>query len=111
MTLKHYGESFNKKVVTKKYHVLEYITCDVCKKKILPCEFQKKDSRYVKVHTWHSDWGYESAESHEYVDLCPECAREYVSKYISEMSGTEELELENKYVFKVTEEVKRGNEE
>ena len=104
--MKIYGEPYSKKVVTKQYHDIEYLRCDKCKKKILPSvECREKESRYVKVHTWHSDWGYESVESHEYKDLCPECAQEFVSKYISEMSGTEELELENEYLWKATEEV------
>lgn len=104
--MKHYGEPYNKKVVTKQYRDLEYITCDKCKKKILPGgSVREKDSRYVRVHTWHSDWGYESAESHEYMDLCPACAREFVSEYISDMRGTEELELENEYLWKKTVEV------
>ena len=87
--MKHYGEPYNKKVVTKQYRDLEYITCDQCKKKILPSgSVREKDSRYVRVHTWHSDWGLE-----------------FVSEYISDMRGTEELELENEYLWKKTVEV------
>ena len=108
--MKHYGKTYKKNVVTKQYHDIEYITCDNCKRKIQPCKnVRESDSRYVKVHTWHSDWGYESAESHEYKDLCPQCAQEYVSKYISDMSGTEELELENEYLWKVPEECYEGD--
>lgn len=108
--MKHFGKPYNKKVVTKQYHDLEYITCDKCKKTILPCTMRRdENSRYVKVHTWHGDWGYESAESHEYMDLCPVCAPEYVSKYISEMRGTEELELENGYLWKETEEISKDD--
>lgn len=102
--MKHYGEPYNKEVITKQYKDLEYLTCDKCKKKITPGGRRENDSRYVKVHTWHNDWGYESAESHEYMDFCPECAEKFVSKYISDMRGTEELELENRYLTKETKE-------
>jgi hypothetical protein len=108
MTLKHYGKPYSKTVVTKQYHDIEFITCDKCKKRILPNGRIGKDSQYVEVHTWHNDWGNDSCESHEYKELCRECAAKYVNEYVAKISGSEELELENCYLTKETEEVEKG---
>lgn len=60
--------------------------CDICKKEILPIEEGKPyhgQYNYFVIHTWHSDWGNDSVDSHEYLDACcPECVNKYVENYI-----------------------------
>lgn len=91
--MKYLGEEKTVKVTTKRIRNVEYIRCDRCKKKIYPSKYRNKDSEYVNVHTWHNDWGNDSIDSHEYFDLCKDCAKEFVAEYIDDLSGTEELEL------------------
>lgn len=99
--MKYLGEVITKKVVEQTVRPIEYIRCDMCNKKILPCDTYKSDkSDYIRVHTWHNDWGNDSVESHEYYDLCKECAKEFVADYIEHCDGSEELELEHEYLGK-----------
>ena len=79
---------------------IEYVRCDKCNVKILPREPRLSSGQYVHIHTWHHDWDNDSVESHEHHDYCIKCAKEVVAEYIENMTGTEELELENKYLVK-----------
>ena len=97
--MKYLGEEKTVEVKTVLERKIEYIRCDKCNKKILPFRYQNGSNQYVHIHTWHSDWGNGSIESHEYHEYCPECAKEVISEYIDEMSGSEELELSNEYLF------------
>lgn len=97
--MKYLGEETQIEVKTKSVRKVEYIRCDMCDKKILPCEYRDKMSRYICIHTWHNDWGNDSIDSHEYRDCCPECAKSFVSAYVDRMTGSHELELENKYLW------------
>lgn len=105
--MKYLGEEKTVEVKTVLERKIEYIRCDKCNKKILPFRYQNCSNQYVNIHTWHSDWGNDSIDSHEYHDYCPECAKEVISEYIDEMSGSEELELSNEYLFEET--MRRGN--
>ena len=106
--MKYLGEETEVQVKTVSKRNIEYIRCDECYKKIIPHSYGVKQSQYVHIHTWHNDWGAESIESHQYNDYCLECAKKVVAEYISDMSGTEELELENKYL--IPNESKQGYE-
>lgn len=90
--MKYLGKETQVEVKTKSVRKVEYMRCDGCGKKILPGGYKTEKNEYVSIHTWHSDWGSESVESHEYKDYCKECAKSFVSAYIDEMEGTEELE-------------------
>lgn len=92
------GKEMERKEVIKTVREIEYIRCDNCGKKILPDRY-KRDNDYVHVHTWHNDWGNDSCESHEHRDYCKECATKIIAKYISDMNGSEELEVTHKYLF------------
>lgn len=92
------GKEMERKEVIKTVREIEYIRCDNCGKKILP-DVYKRDNDYVHVHTWHNDWGNDSCESHEYRDYCKECAMKIIAKYISDMDGSEELEVTHKYLI------------
>ena len=70
----------------------------VAVKKIVPCNVRNEKSSYVYIHTWHNDWGNDSVDSHERGDYCKECAKSFVTKYVEEICGTEELELEHNYL-------------
>ena len=93
------GEETTREVVKQTVRKIEYIRCDKCNKKILPSKYREEKSSYIHIHTWHNDWGNDSIDSHERNDYCKDCAKEVVAEYISRARGTEELELENKYLF------------
>lgn len=92
--MKYLGKEEKVEVKTKSVRKIEYVRCDCCGKKILPKAVRSNENSYVRIHTWHNDWGNDSVESHEYHDYCKECAKSFVAKYIDDMDGTEELELE-----------------
>lgn len=96
--MKFLGPEQKVEVKTKSIRNVEYLRCDKCNKAIFPGQYLHDECKYIKVHTWHSDWGNDSIDSHQYRDLCPECACEYVSDYIKNASGTEKLKLENRYL-------------
>lgn len=96
--MKYLGEVFEK--VVQKVRKTEYMRCDKCHKKILP----RQEFVYVKTH--HNDWGNDSVDSFEYYDLCHECAKEFVNDYVSKLSGTECIEIENSRFFTETVEEK-----
>lgn len=106
--MKYLGNEIQVEVKTKTIRKVMYIRCDKCGKKILPGQYRSDANQYVRIHTWHNDWGNDSVESHRHGDYCKECARFFVSTYIDKMDGTEELELENKYLW--SGEVREGYE-
>ena len=97
--MKYFGKEIKKEVITKSIRPIAYVTCEKCGKKIFPSKFREKQSEYVHVHTWHSQWGLESIDSHEYHDYCKECAVEVVSDYVKNLSRTEELELSYEHLW------------
>lgn len=97
--MKFLGQETQVEVKTKSVRKVEYIRCDMCGKKILPCAFAHEKSSYVTVHTWHHDWGNDSIESHEYKEYCKECAKKVIAEYIDDMDGSEELELSHEYLW------------
>lgn len=97
--MKYLGKETQVEVKTKSVRKIEYVRCDGCGKKILPGGYSTEKNEYVSIHTWHNDWGSESVESHEYNDYCKECAKSFVSTYIDEMHGTEELELKHRHLL------------
>ena len=74
---------------------LTYVECDECGKKLFP----NKDDGYIKVHTWHNDWGNDSCESHYYADMCKTCAAKFASQYISKVCGTREMEVSYQQLY------------
>jgi hypothetical protein len=98
--MKYYGEEQIVKVVEERQRPLEYIRCDICNKKIIPNGYRDRTNEYIRVHTWHNDWGNDSCDSHETQELCIECATKFVSEYVRDISGTQQLELELCYLGK-----------
>lgn len=96
--MKYLGEKRKVKVETRSERPILYIKCDKCGKRIEPRAYNMEECRYVHIHTWHSDWGNDSIDSHEYHDYCPDCAKEVVAEYINDAGGSEELELSNEYL-------------
>lgn len=94
--MKYLGDETKVEVKTKSVRKVEYLRCDGCSKKIIPAEFITEENSYVRIHTWHNDWGNDSVDSHVYKDLCKECTKFFVMKYVDEMSGTDELEMEHR---------------
>lgn len=95
--MKHFEEGTQTRVIREIRKKVAYVECDCCGKKIMPPArgYKTDESKYVRIHTWHSDWGNDSVDSHEYNDCCTDCAISFVSEYIKNLSGTKELELEN----------------
>lgn len=99
--MKYLGEKSTKEIVKKIIRKVDYIRCDKCNKKIMPSKLNlQKESNYIHVHTWHYDWGNDSIESHKHKDYCRDCAKQVVLEYVSNLSGTEHLELQNRYLLK-----------
>ena len=94
--MKYLGEEKQVQIVNERQ--VEYIRCDKCGKKIIPCKYKEDQNQYVYIHTYHNDWGNDSVDSSESHDYCVECAKKVVAEYIEKMDGTEELELTNKYL-------------
>lgn len=97
--MKHYTDIIAKEVITNYVKKLKFVECDKCRKHITAEYGQPESCRYVKVHTWHNDWGNDSCESHEYFDLCPECAVKFTSNYIRDMDGTMQIKCEVDYAW------------
>lgn len=97
--MKYLGEETTREVVKQTVRKVEYIRCDKCNKKILPSKYREKKNNYIHIHTWHNDWGNDSIDSHKRNDYCKDCAKQVVAEYISTSNGTEELELQNEYLF------------
>ena len=56
--------------------------CDICGKEIKKSR-DNYSYNYFVIHTYHSDWGNDSIESHECFDACcPECVVMFSSDYI-----------------------------
>ena len=94
--MKFLGKEFEVKVESRR--TVEYVRCDKCNKKILPAKFLEPQSSYFRAHTWHDDWGNDSIESHEYKDLCADCVKSFVERFIDNASGTDQLELSYEYL-------------
>lgn len=93
------GKPHIEKVVERQYSNVECIVCDGCKKEILPTKYRERASTYIKIHTWHNDWGSESVESHEYQEMCIPCAAKYAAQYIEKASGTKQIECETTWLY------------
>ena len=92
-------EGIEQKVVTTTKYPIKYLRCDKCNTKIETGNYGGcSKSNYVEIHTWHSDWGNDSIDSHEYQRVCKKCAKEFICEYIDEMDGSEELEFSNEYL-------------
>ena len=67
-------------IVTENVPILEKQYCDRCGKEIT--------GHYYSLITHHSDWGNDSSESFEYMDLCSvECLANEFEKYCSESNN------------------------
>ena len=99
--MKYLGKETKVEIKTKSVRKVEYIRCDGCGKKITPYDYRTKKDHYVRIHTWDNDWGNDSVDSHKYGDYCMECAKSFVSTYVDNMDGSEELELKHEYLSSV----------
>ena len=71
--------------------------CDICGKNIEKPRGERNYNYFV-IHTWHSDWGNDSIDSHQYYDACcPKCVmkftKEYIEQSFSERTNTKEIEI------------------
>lgn len=92
-------------VTSTAYKVTRTVTgveCDVCEK-VIPASWHDENSKYFEVTTGHHDWGSESIESRETIDVCPECLLKYISDYFKNASTTAYLEVETERAYPDTE--------
>ena len=90
--------SVDRKYETKTYTKTERVLtsekryCDMCKKEIT--------GPHWEISTWHNDWGNDSCESFEYIDICSsDCLRKTFEKYIECSKGsTNTQHIEVKHV-------------
>lgn len=73
--------------------------CDICGSDIRKTDLATIYNYFV-IHTWHSDWGYDSVDSHEYRDACcPDCVMKFAKEYIEDAFerpyNTHEIEIEH----------------
>lgn len=68
------------------------IECDICNK-VIPVRGNTDNRRYFEITTGHSDWGNDSIESMETVDVCPDCVTKYIEDYLRDCSNTAYLNL------------------
>ncbi len=70
---------YKEHVVTENVKVGETMVCDVCGKEI------PHRTGYWRLTTHHNDWGNDSIDSYENMDICsPECLRKKFDEYIIE---------------------------
>lgn len=93
-----------KEVVKAQVRELKAVRCDVCGKD-LPTEVTAAGSHiktrpmYFAVTTGHHDWGNDSCDSIEHLDVCPSCISGFVSGYLSEADSTQYIDIETKHVW------------
>ena len=83
------------KEIIRTKNIIKEISCDQCSNVICDSD-TSKDSKitFFTAHTFHNDWGNDSVDSHNYVDICGlECLLEYTKDYFKEAEGTESLEV------------------
>ena len=96
--MKRYEETMAIQYYKRETQKLTSVVCDICGKEFKSDRgYRSKSAEYIRVHTWHNDWGNDSCESHHNRDLCKECAAKFVSDYIMNASGSMELELGVEY--------------
>lgn len=91
---------YSASVTSTAYKVTRTMTgveCDICNK-IIPV-LKRGENRYFEVTTGHRDWGNDSCESVETIDICPECVSKYVSDYLRDCSNTGYLRIETEAVW------------
>lgn len=97
------GESVE--VITLKRYITRGIRCDWCEKVIeAPSSLvdQMDDKfKYYTVTTGHYDWGYESIESVQHFDICPDCILEFVKNYLLRDASprSEKIEIETEHLY------------
>ncbi len=91
--MKYYGKSTIEKIEHK---LCEYIRCDNCNKKIID------EEKYFEVTTGHHDWGNDSCESIEHLDICEKCINKFSENYLKENkeSNTAYIEIETEIFVK-----------
>lgn len=96
--MRHYSQS----VITTAYKVAKKligVECDICNGIIPVNPKPNVHNQYFKITTGHRDWGNDSCESRETVDVCPGCVAKFISDYLTDCSDTAYLDLETKVVW------------
>lgn len=112
--MKHLSTS----VTSTAYKITRTVTgveCDICGK-IIPVKcnaWQNEARQYFEITTGHHDWGNDSCDSIETVDVCPECAPKYIADYLESCSLTGYIEVESQEAWaeKTSEVVDKKPEE
>ena len=77
------------------------IRCDVCERFIEADDdwASRERRKYFKVMTGHRDWGNDSCDSIEHLDICPNCIDKFVSDYLHDGSDTAYIEIETELTY------------
>jgi hypothetical protein len=80
---------YEKKEVSVIKETLTKIECDICGKDI------NTEQEHYEVTTGHHDWGNDSCESIENIDVCSdECLQKEFNSYLKYESSTKYIEIE-----------------
>lgn len=84
------------KEIIKTKNITKEISCDQCLKVICDSDTNKDSTlSFFTGHTFHNEWGNDSIDSHNYIDVCGlDCLLKYTKGYFKESEGTESLEVE-----------------
>lgn len=82
---------YTESVVSTAYRIKRTVSgvkCDICGKIVPAGKYGQKDSMYYKVTTGHHDWGNDSVDSIEHMDVCQECVLPFIGDYLWDNSET-----------------------
>lgn len=102
------------KQVVKKEPCVEYLICDICntvikKSNIVNRVKNKNMVEWYSVSTGHNDWGNDSCESWEYLDVCPKCLSKVFQEYLKRSAGKNSEHINIEHYWDLSDEV-TGND-
>lgn len=92
---------YSSSVTSTAYKITRTVTgleCDVCHK-VIPVDRKYGSQRYFEITTGHSDWGNDSVDSYETLDVCEDCAPKYIAEYLRDCSDTAHLRVESEVLW------------
>lgn len=96
---KVYDENDSREVVVSREYKITGVKCDICERIIPGYMYRDDKAIYFRVTTGHNDWGNDSCESIEHFDICPECAKKFVTEYLENCCDTKYIEIETEYAY------------
>ena len=87
--------------VYKKKRKVVGISCDKCDVVVPVYNYREPDkSMYYRVMTGHHDWGNDSCDSIDHLDICPKCINEFTTEYLNNIEyRTSYIEIQREHVY------------